>query len=101
MFCSLGVAEALFRGDQACKECNFQSLHVWLLLGRGDGTSEGPISRQPAALGSDSSFRRGSGSQWRPDRRDLQVRGRTEQTGREKEQNWFTKCKVNAVFSLI
>lgn len=51
-----GLAEALSGGDQARQERDLQSLHVRLLLGGGDGATEGPVSRQPAALGADSPF---------------------------------------------
>lgn len=68
-----GRAEALYRGDHARQERHLQSLHVWLLPGRGDGSPEGAVSRQPAALGTDPPIWRGSGSQWRPDGRHLQV----------------------------
>jgi len=70
---SAGPAETLSRGNQACQKCHFQSIHVWFLPRGSDGAAEGAISRPPAALGADPSLWGGSGSQWRPNRRHLQV----------------------------
>ncbi len=84
---SLGPAETLSWRDQACQECHLQSLYVRLILGRGNGASKGAVSRQPAALGADSPLWRGSGSQWRSNRRYLQVRKVKEQKELWKEWN--------------